>query len=69
MNVVASTNAKRNFLVSTGAHPIRIQSELFAGLDDVSMSEIIRKAKVKRFPAKANVIRKGTKPDHLLVLQ
>jgi CRP-like cAMP-binding protein len=68
MNVV-HTNAKRNFLVSPKPHPIRVESELFTGLGDASMSEIIRKAKVKRFPAKANVITKGVKPDHLLVLQ
>jgi len=62
------TNAKRNFLASDEAHPPRIRSELFTGLGDASVSEIVRKAKLKHFPAKANVITKGTKPDNLFVL-
>lgn len=62
-------NAKTNLLATAEPHHFQIQSELFAGLADVSVAEIIGKARLKHFPAKASVITRGTKPDHLLVLQ
>ena len=62
-------NAQKNLFASAEPRLSQIQSELFAGLDEVSVSEIAGKARLKRFPAKASIITKGAKPDHLLVLR
>jgi CRP-like cAMP-binding protein len=65
-NVYANT--KKNLLASAEPQQFRIQSDLFAGLGDISVSRIIGKARVKHFPGKARIITRGTKPDHLFLL-
>jgi CRP-like cAMP-binding protein len=62
------SNAKVNLPASAEPQRFRIQSDLFAGLGEISVSRIIGKARVKHFPANASVITRGTKPDHLFLL-
>jgi len=61
-------NTKLNSLASAERQQIRVQSDLFVGLEDIWVSKIIGNARVKHFPANANVITRGTKPDHLFLL-
>ena len=63
-------NAKANpFSTAEGAPNVLANSELFAGLENAAISEIAGVAKTKRFPAKTNVVTKGTRPDYLLLLR
>lgn len=45
------------------------KSQLFAGLDDFALREILAAAQVRHFAPKMNVVVKHGKPDHLFLLE